>query len=127
MQRRELLGFAIAPVLAPVAVLVLALVQKIHIRESLMVAAIYVAFTYGTAILLGIPAFMIFRHYGWQRWWQHAFAGTAMALVVFFCIWLMSPSSDTPVHALLLFAAIGAGSATLFWLLAVRRNQNEGW
>ena len=122
MERRVIRAFAVAPAVIPLAVVVWALSTGVHARESIVIGSIYAAFTYGAAVLLGAPFFVLFQRRGWKRWWQHAMAGASIGLAVLLLFWLVAPPFSPDRGTVLVVVGIGVLSTTVFWLLASREN-----
>lgn len=117
MQKRTVLGFALAPALLPLGALLVALAQKWALEDSLTIAAIYAAFTYSAAVVLGTPAYLLFRRTGWRRWWQYALAGIAIGLAFLLLLRIVDSRGVVDLPALIFFTAGGAASTTLFWIV----------
>ena len=117
MQKRALLGFALAPALLPLGALIVSLAQGWRAEDSLTIAAIYAAFTYGAALILGIPALFFFRRRDWHRWWQYALAGVAIGLAFLLLLRVVDSRGSVDLSVLLFFAGGGAASTTLFWIV----------
>ncbi len=76
----------------------------------------------GGLIVLGVPAFLLFRRRGWLAWWQFGAGGGALGLIV--AIPFGVGGGPTLAAALApAFAALGMLHAVLFWLIAVWRNK----
>ena len=75
----------------------------------------------GALVVVGIPAFAVFRRRGWLAWWQFAAGGAVLGVV---CAVPLAAAGVRFAAALApAFAAIGMLHAVLFWLLAVWRNK----
>lgn len=119
MTRRVVLAFVISPAVVPLVVTALAVADKVRLHESVIVGSIYAAFTYGAAVVVGIPAFYVFSRKGWTKWWQYAVAGAAIGIGILFGMSAAARESVLPSVALL-FIAMGVVSTTVFWLIATR-------
>jgi hypothetical protein len=115
------MAFVLAPAVFP---LVAWVISMFHYSESptLSFAAFLIAasFTYPTALVLGLPLFLIFQRRRWQRWWQYSLGGATIAALPGFAIAWSIWSSENLVEVLLVvlrFAGIGAVSAFVFWLV----------
>lgn len=118
MSRRVLLAFAVAPAVAPLGAVAWALAGGVGVRESIVIGSIYAAFTYGAAIVFGVPAFMLFERRGWTRLWQYMAVGVVTGAVVMAAVWSRSGQRSIDVRTILLGVAIGAASTTVFWWIA---------
>jgi hypothetical protein len=120
MERRVILAFALAPAVAPAAVAAWALATGVRAPESLVLASIYGAFTYGTAVALGLPFFRLAERKGWTRWWQYAVAGAVIGLAPLLIISLAAAAPPPGGRVGLVFVGVGVLSATVFWLIALK-------
>lgn len=129
-KRRLLTAFAVAPAPLPLFVFVRMLNGPWSLSDAAMVAGIYAVFTYGSALLGGVPVYLTFERRGWNAWWQYALAGASIggavlvALLTVFEDW--EKIGRVPGQALattLWFVIPGAVSATLFWAIAIRRTR----
>ena len=91
--KRVVLAFLIAPatglLLAGIADGIgLIFAEKLDLLgPAIALTAIY---SYPTAVLLGIPAFYLFRRFGWLAWWHFVLGGAVIG-----CIPPLIRSSDT--------------------------------
>ena len=133
---RLIAAFLIAP-LIPAALAALA-VPFAGFDGSFLgpVATIAVLYGYPAIAVIGIPAFLYFRHKGWLRWWQILLAGatigTLLPIVVVGLLVVLSLSGATAnpsnlgelfgesIAMLCAGAAIGAICAFGFWIIARR-------
>jgi hypothetical protein len=123
MRRRVILGFLVAPALVPAGVIALMAAQGTRLDgDALMVPAIYAAFTYGAAAILGAPLFALFSRLRWSRWWQYLLGGAAIGLAIVLPFAVMTPE-DVTIAPVGLVTALGAASALAFWLLAIRESR----
>jgi hypothetical protein len=120
MERRVILAFALAPAVVPLAVAAWALATGVRAPESLVLASIYGAFTYGTAVALGLPFYRLSVRKGWTRWWQYAVAGGVIGLAPLLVISFAALALPTDGRPALVFVGVGVLSATVFWLIALR-------
>lgn len=82
-------------------------------------------FAYGASVILGIPAFLVFRHFGWL---SHSVlllgaSGIGFLIGVVFAYSFASSEPLGFVVAVLTFTAFGAASGYAFWFLT-RREPN---
>jgi energy-converting hydrogenase Eha subunit A len=124
MNARVLLAFLLAPALLPGAVLGLAAVldpSRESLRAGVAYAAILCIFTYGVALVLGLPLFYWFRREGWSAAHHYLLAGGALGLVPLLLIALLGriPLSLPPVMAL-----AGGLSALVFRFIAGRHGSS---
>lgn len=119
---RTILAFAIAPAVVPAIVAGLALAEGIHLRESLVVASVYGAFTYGAALLLGAPAFAALSRRGWTLWWHYAILGAVIGVLVLLGLSVADDRLLWDWRILLVFLGVGVLTAMTFWLIAVRES-----
>ncbi|HEY0592688.1 MAG TPA: hypothetical protein VGF40_13035 [Thermoanaerobaculia bacterium] len=119
MARRVISGFVISPAVVPLGVTARALVDDVGLQESVIIGSIYAAFTYGAAIVMGIPAFYAFSRKGWTRWWQYALAGAAIGIAVLAGASAAAGESFFRLPIALLLIAMGVVSTTVFWSVAI--------
>jgi hypothetical protein len=127
-RRRTLIAFAVAPAPLPMFVFVRTLDGPWGWSDAALFAGIYAAFTYGAALLGGVPVHLTFQRKGWNAWWQYTLAGAAIGVAVFLAL-LMGFENWEKVGRLprqilaasLWFVIPGAVSAILFWIIAIRR------
>jgi hypothetical protein len=120
MERRVILAFVLAPAVGPVVVAVWAFATGERAPESLVLASVYGAFTYGAAVFLGMPFYTLSRRKGWTKWWQYAIAGASMGLVPLLMIVLIMQAPPPDRRTILALGGVGVLSATTFWLIALR-------
>lgn len=119
MRRRTVIAFLLAPGLTPAVVLVYGMMRGFPFRESVIIAAIYAAFTYAAALVLGIPLHVQLDRSGGGGWWHYALGGIAAGLTVLAGFALIPPGFGWNARVVALFALIGGSSAVLFWAIAV--------
>lgn len=116
MNRRLPLAFLVAPGVVPAA---LACASAFPTYAGAWVIALPVAaFTYATAVLLGIPAYVIFSRQGWCNAWQFVLGGAALGVAPML---LLSPFAGFARQALAagpIYIGIGAISGLFFWVVA---------
>ncbi len=113
--RRVAIAFA-AFVLAHV-VFAFAMRETFGTAGALTVGAVGI----GALVIVGVPAFVLFRRRGWLAWWQFAAGGAVLGLA---CVVPLAAAGATFAAALApAFAALGMLHAVLFWLVAVWRNK----
>jgi hypothetical protein len=111
---RVALAFVIAPLAAPI-------IGILETRNSLTFMFIS-GFSYPLSLLLGIPAYLLFRYLGWLQLWSvllaSAILGGTVALTLFGGVYDLGRTA--------LFSAFGAVNGLVFWLIAfasLRSNQ----
>jgi hypothetical protein len=77
-------------------------------------------FTYAVTIVLGAPLVIWFRRRRWSELWRYAVGGAVLGVVPLIVIWRWG---EIPLLAGPVFSFIGASSAAVFWLIAVRGNK----
>jgi hypothetical protein len=112
---RVVSAFLLAPAVAP---LLIALTSFHPSMAGVWIVALGVAaFTYGTALLAGVPAYFLFRLKKWLKWWQFVLGGALLgllpALVLGFPLSLQGILFLGSNHAV-----IGAVSGLAFWAVA---------
>jgi hypothetical protein len=119
MTSRILRAILIGPAVVPAAVFIFAIASGIRLRESVALAAIYGAFSYGGSLILGLPAHLALERSGLTSLWHYlivgAMLGTLVPVVVATVleqIALLSPA------ALLVFGLSGTMVAAAFWAFA---------
>lgn len=117
---KKILGFVLAPAIVPAVVVGMALAQGIDLRHSLIVGSIYGAFTWGAALLLGLPVFTSFSRRGWTSWWQYVILGVVIGVLVLLLIFLAHGRFIFDSRVFLIFIAAGVVTASAFWFIAVR-------
>ena len=106
---RVALAFAIAPIAAP-------LIGTLETRDpvTFLFAS---AFAYPLSLLMGIPAYLLFRRLGWLQIWSvlfaSAFLGGTVAILLFGV-----HGGIVALKRSLLFCAYGAATGLLFWVIA---------
>jgi len=82
----------------------------------LELALFFYAYAAAYAVALGVPTFLLFRRLGILRWWTTVLAGYAIGIVTMTIATFQIP----PPRALLLYGALGAASALVFWAIWTR-------
>lgn len=88
--------------------------------EGLGSAGRVTAISGGGVLLLGVPAFLLFRCRGWWQLWRFLVGGGLGGLLLALVL-LRSDAANLPLLAFV-FLAGGVVYALLFWCLAVWRN-----
>lgn len=114
---RVILGFLLAPLVAPVVFLSLALLED-HVYgmppgsstygEVLVALLVVMPPTYLAALVIGLPAYLLLTRYTTFRLW-HALAIAALVAVAFF------PASGAPLRRLLFLGAPSMACALTLW------------
>ena len=106
--------------------------EGIPLHHCLFIASVYAACTYFTAIVIGIPARLLFARWHWTRLWQYITGGVLIGLVPLILFWYLVPIiwKATPypsgiARMLLLFCGTGIVSAVVFWFVDVGRGRAE--
>ena len=129
LMKRVLLAFLIAPA---TALLLAGMADGIGFifagRLDLLGPAIALTtiYSYPTAVILGIPAFYLFRRSGWIEWWHFVLGGAAIGcipplIVLLAVIRVPLPEffRDADLFMLCgLGASLGAVSALVLWAIA---------
>ena len=94
-----------------------------HIDTSLSALALF--FTYSVTLVLGVPTMLLFRHFGFLRWWRFAI-GSAMLGPIAMLVVRFEPNgvADFPpggVRKLISVHWLGLICALLFWAIALFR------
>lgn len=130
---------ALATLLAPLAVTLCVLSAAwwsngfSGLAQELRVAAGFLPLTYlpglAVTVVLGLPAFAVYRRFGWTHPVGYALGGAAMGLaggIAVLAVLLAdafrpgSAWSFPPLAGSIIFALSGALAALLFWSIAVR-------
>ena len=118
---RVLLAFVLAPLTVPllfglqdVVVFFFTGAMEHHWRRPLGIALFA---GYPVELVLGLPTLMLFRRFGWIRWWQFALAGAVIGALPGIP-WLLEGQGGI----LALGAIAGTVTALVFWAVAVPRN-----
>ena len=112
--RQVFLGFALVPVL-PGFYATIFFAQPWAFPIGLCVS-------YPSALLVGVPVFLLLRGHGWLDWWAFALGGAACALPATLAYgWVQTPPHLEPFSPYNAFLTIGWGvfSGLMFWLLAL--------
>jgi hypothetical protein len=115
---RVILGFLLAPLVAPAVFLSLALVEdNIYgmppgssvYGEVLVALFVVMPPTYLAALVIGLPAYLVLTRYTTLRLW-HTLAFAALVAVVFF------PATGAPLRRLLFLGSPTMACALTLWL-----------
>ena len=114
---RVILGFVLAPLVAPAVFLALALIED-HIYgmppgsstygEVLVALLVVMPPTYLAALVVGVPAYLLLTRYTTLRLW-HTLAVAALVAVAFF------PASGAPLRRLLFLGVPSFACALVLW------------
>lgn len=117
-------GFLIAPVVATLAAMIATAIAsgQFSFREFKVV----LLFAYFFGLILGVPAFVVFRYLDWNQLWKYVIGGATIGVVASFML-LGIPLEYQPSSAYLLsvllqyfmFPLGGAIGGATFWKVAV--------
>lgn len=113
---RIIAGFA----LAPTPWLLLAAAERTLSGVNLMFIVVY-----GNTLLLGVPAYFIFRRMNWLSWWQVGFGAAACATLFGALMLFQKATWGSAAHELgisSVAASLGLINGLWFWLIAIWRN-----
>ena len=112
---RILGAFLVAPSLAPLLLMVITRSRD----EAVFFLANVIA--YSSALLFGVPLFLLFRRLHWLKWWHMMLVG-AMSMLPFAADWILDPpccqSQAVRILEALLSVGVAATSGLCFWVLA---------
>ena len=77
-------------------------------------ALIVFQFAFLIAVFIGLPVYMLFRHFSLYRWWQYATGGLGIAGMGWYLFGLTSQSLVVAATC----AGMGVAAASTFWLMA---------
>lgn len=83
-----------------------------------VVAWAFAGFSYLTAIVVGVPVFLLFRAQGLISWWHYVLGAALIALIPGF----LAATGGDPEDALRIvgqITAIGAVSGLVFWIIGI--------
>ena len=111
--RRVIVAFAVTALIYPLIAL---LGGGQHAVGGFIAVA---GFTVPAVILIGLPAFLLFRRKLWFSWWQFTVSGAAIGL--FFSVLFLGIGLG--LYTALPLSIIGAVHGLLFWFLAIWKNR----
>ena len=108
-------AFLLAPAVAPLGVALLSLVPSL---AGIWVLAVGVAaFTYGTTVIAGIPAYSLLRYFNCVSWWHFTLGGAVLGILPALVF-----GFPTSLQGMLVlgpdYLAIGAVTGLVFWIIA---------
>jgi uncharacterized membrane protein len=118
--RPAMTGFFLAPALLPLSAFVFIVLNDFQVESlttGLVYAGLFSMFTYPVALVLGLPLHLLMQRHGWLSIEQYA-AGGAVLGIAPLLFWGAFGNIDALF--LLFCCAVGAASAIVFWLMAVR-------
>jgi hypothetical protein len=121
MNKRTIAAFFVAPFAASLAIWLLMFVVGGWAASFWLPFMVPIA--YCVAVVLGVPAHVLLKRYGWTRLWQYALAGLSIGLAPLLVIAVMPQFQGKRGVALLFLifgAALGPIGAAVFWSIAVR-------
>lgn len=113
--KRIVLAFLVAPLAVPALFGAWILAQGAP-GDSLLFAAVTGLYTYGAALIAGLPAVFLYRHMGWTRAWQFAAGGFVLGAAIF------AAARWPSTREIVFYGALGALTAFAFWGVGVRGN-----
>lgn len=114
-------AFLVAPGAYPVAATLHALAT--HSDYYLVAGPTIAMFTYSTALVLGLPVYILYRAWGLCRWWQYVLGGGAIGAVVAVSFMLLGNSNWRDF--LLVASLAGALSGLVFWFIGVWKSNKR--
>lgn len=115
--KRIILGFLIAPLAS-------GLLQGVVMGNLGAVIFAWV-FAYPFSIILGVPAFLVFKKNSWLKLWQVVVAGTTLGVIGGLLFSLVASfenhSVQSIIHGLGLFGLHGLVVSLAFWLVAIMK------
>jgi len=129
-ERNPRLAFALAPLTAPLIWWVVFAARDVHgiadaLGGLLLVIIASLPFTYGAALLLGLPLYVAIVRRSHLRMWHPITAGIVFGAMVF---WLCT-SMQGGLEAFAFGSILGGTSGTVFWLIwrcPTRRGSGPG-
>jgi hypothetical protein len=114
-----LLAFFVSPLLTP-ATFFFAAASRSGIDDPVslfpVVFALYVPFAYLATLIIGLPAFLIYRRLGWERLICYSTGGAALGLLTALLLFNFAISWSVNSVDYVWSALAGAVSATFFWV-----------
>jgi hypothetical protein len=116
MRLRVILGFVIAPLIAPLAYFLLSAATEPNHGSSELAGTLltYGPYAYLFALLLGVPAFMLLRRSGYAGVWSYALAAGVIGLIG---AWLFS-TIGLKVEGVGVGAVAGVVAGVVFYFTA---------
>ena len=118
-----IVGFIVAPLIAALifsATTPLVRPQDVLSRIEMLPMAFLPAA--GVTILIALPAFLLFKHFGLVRWWSVIGIGSVIGALIG-CT--LGSRNLAQVPGILFMAGTGAVSALGFWLIWIRGRQDD--
>jgi hypothetical protein len=114
-----LLAFFVSPLLTP-ATLFFTAASRSGISDPVslfpMVFTLYAPFAYSATLIIGLPAFLIYKRLGWDRLICYSTGGAALGLLTAFLLFTFAISWPVNTADYVWCALAGAVSATFFWV-----------
>jgi hypothetical protein len=104
------LGFLIAPLIAAIALLALGAANSgldLFDMSAFVWGAIFYCYTCGATLIMGLPAYLLLRHFDKVTWWSAVLVGIFIGAVMTFIF--------RPLN--LSMSVIGGLSGFVFWLI----------
>lgn len=119
MTSRILRAILIGPAVVPAGIFIFAIARGVRLRESVAVAAIYGAFSYGGSLILGLPAHLALERSGLTSLRHYLIAGAMLgALVPVVVATVLEQIGLLSAPTLLVFGLNGAMVSAAFWAFA---------
>jgi len=119
---RTIVGFFVAPVVGVALATLIVFGREIYaVWSTYLLAGSVIA--YASALLFGLPSYLVMRRRRMLKWWQISLAGGVCSLPY----WLISEYPYTTAYFqdqgltnLVLYVAVGAIAGLVFWLITCR-------
>ena len=120
--RKTIVAFIVAPIGASIV---------LHLLNGFMVGEfgfvpwlIFLMAIYAFTILVGIPSYLVYEAFGWNRLWQYVLGGTFLGVVATIAFYF-APAEPGDIGGTANFAVLtnfqlpisGAVAAAVFWLI----------